>query len=172
MRRIITYILTGLLLSGCEFKPLNYEKTPEPILQLHLKVKKPYGLLATALRNTIPLVNNAQSPYTIEIIKNIFDYKNPIIGSSSQTRIFIYRYQVSYRIIDMEQHTIIPTHNLELKRNLIINRDETLESTPYLKQLKEKMAFDISRQIRTLLLSKKTLTTLRRHHEVKTRPTR
>lgn len=142
-----------LSMAGCGFRLRNQNELPPHLHILYLKTANPYGSFETnlgeALRSSgVTLVNSPQSaPITLLVFKPLQTNYSSTGGPSSQARVYIFRYSVTFTLTNASGKYLLKPQTLSTTRNLTLTANQLLQSNNQLSTLEREMQREIINQM-------------------------
>lgn len=157
--KLVVLLFGALLLTGCGFHLGPQQPLPAPLHTMYLETDNPYGSLASLLRKElrsshVTLVDSAQAAQVVlQLSKPVQGTTNATIGPTSQARIYLVKYEVSYTLKDKHGKVLLGPRELKSTRNLVLNANQLLQSNSQLSNLYSEMEHDIVTQLYSQLRS-------------------
>jgi len=146
MRRYLILILAGLL-TGCGFHLRGEEYCHLPIQQIHIASPSPYGPLESQLRiafarASVSVNENECSPYTLVIKGVSLHHNTPSIGTSSQTRVYTFYYDVDFDLLGARHHPLLMSQHIRVTHHIAVPAGQLLSTNNQVSILERYMIHD------------------------------
>lgn len=143
---ILSIFLT-FLLSGCGFHFRGDIYSHLPFHRIRLISPTPYGELEQALRTAfahidVDVTESERAPLTLIIHSSHLHHNTPSIGSSSQTRVFTFNYDVIFTLENSNHQPLLSNHPIHVTHHIAVPRGQLLSTNNQVDILKRHMIHD------------------------------
>ncbi|WP_218813659.1 LPS assembly lipoprotein LptE [Rickettsiella endosymbiont of Dermanyssus gallinae] len=149
-----------LTLNGCGFQLRGYrEGQTIPFHTLYLQSDSPYSNFNKALRQTLNSLGidtrvSPSAPMTLQILSQSFNRTITSLGNAGQTTTYLLSYTVFFRLMDRQQHILLPPHKILVTRNFSITSNQLSGDLNTQNDLQDEMQRDAIQQLITRLSSR------------------
>lgn len=156
---IFCILIILLTLNGCGFQLRGYrEGQTIPFHTLYLQSDSPYSNFNKALRQTLNGLGidtrvSPPAPMTLQILSQNFSRTITSLGNAGQTTTYLLSYSVLFRLMDRQNHIVLPPQQILVTRNFSITSNQLSGDLNTQNDLQEEMQRDAIQQLVTRLSS-------------------
>jgi LPS-assembly lipoprotein len=160
MLRLLSVMLSFVLLTGCGFHLRGEVPLAPPLKHLYIQTSDPYGELARNLEKSLVLsgVTLASSPQDASMILNIQNENTNdqllSVGNTQQTRQYNLTLTVTFELDNPHGQVIVPSQSIAETQSITIQADQILGGSNEENNLYQQMRRDIIYKIMNRLSSK------------------
>lgn len=146
MKRIVL-ILVACLLTGCGFHLRGQDYCHLPMHQIHIESQHPYAPLESQLRiafarASVDVNENKCAPFSLIIHNVSLQHDTPSIGTSSQTRVFTFNYDVHFSLLNQHHHPLLSNQHLHVTHHISVPSGQLLGNNNQMAILRRYMIHD------------------------------
>lgn len=147
-----------LLLTSCGFQFQGIVQLDPGLRQISLQVPDAYGQLARSLTQLLALahvqvVNNADAPLVLHVLKDDAAQRLLSVSSTQQTRQYSLEVTIVYELTDNKGKLILPPQTIAEARSLTIQSDQILGASNEANLFYQQMRHSLARSIMIRLAS-------------------
>ena len=140
-------VFLPIFLGGCGFHFRGELHDHLPFHRIRLISPTPYGELEQALRTAFAHINvkvteSDHAPLTLIIHDSHLTHSTPSIGSSSQTRVFTFNYDIRFTLENSNHQPLLSQHPIHVTHHIAVPRGQLLSTNNQVDILKQHMIHD------------------------------